>query len=116
MDKTIEALAESLKDLLKGRLKSYLSSEADKKEFLTEPAKRFAQLTVELGKAWNNEVEQKRIREEMEVVADTIQNELHAVAIDISVEFRASVRDTLQATLDFAQKVLPKVLLAIASL
>ena len=116
MDKNIEALADSIKDLLKGRLKAYLSSESDKKEFLTERARRFAQLTIELGKAWNNEDEQKRIREQMEVVADTIQNELHAVAIDISVEFRASVKDTLQATLDFAQKVLPKVLLAIASL
>lgn len=116
MDPKLEELADSIKGMLKDRLKGYLSSEADKKEFLQERCKRLAELTLELGKAWNNEEERRRISAQMEVVKDTITNELHAVAISLSVEYRAAVRQTLETTLDFAMKVLPKILLVIAGL
>lgn len=116
MDPKIEALAESLKDILKGRLDTYLSSEKDKKEFLEERTRRLAQLTLELARAFSDTGKQEEIRKQMEVVQDTIENELFAVAVDISAEFRASVKDVLSTILDYAIKVLPKLLPALAAL
>lgn len=114
MDPIIDTLAGSLKDLLKERLGGYLSREQEKKEFLEERARRMAELTVEMAKAITDSDERARIRRQMETVGDTIVNELHAAAIDISVEFRASVRDTLATVYSFSEKVLPIVMKAVA--
>lgn len=107
MDPLVESLAGSLKDLLKGRLDQFLSGEKDKKEFLEERTRRFAQLTVELAKAVTDPDKQAEIRRQMAVVSDTIVNELHAAAVDISVEFRTTVKDVLGTILDYGAKVLP---------
>lgn len=116
MDPNVEALALSLKDLLKGRLDGYLSSKKDQKEFLEERSKRLAELTVKLAKAFNDTDQQAEIKRQMAVVSDTIVNELHAAAIDISVEFRATVESVLGTVLDYAVKVLPKLIPALATL
>ncbi len=116
MDKNVEALAASLKDLLKGRLDSYLSSRKDQKEFLEERSKRLAELTVQLAKAFADPAEQARIKLQMEVVADTIMNELHAAAVDVSTEFRQTVTSVLGTVLEYALKVLPKLIPALATL
>src|SRR5574342_341224 len=114
MDPIIESLAGSLKDLLKGRLDQFLSSEKDKKEFLEERTRRLAQLTVDLAKAVSDPDKQAEIRRQMAVVSDTIVNELHAAAVDISVEFRTTVKDVLGTILDYGAKVLPAVVKALA--
>ncbi len=114
MDPLIESLAGSLKDLLRGRLDQFLSGEKDKKEFLEERTRRLAQLTVDLAKAVSDPDKQAEIRRQMAVVSDTIVNELHAAAVDISVEFRATVKDVLGTILDYGVKVLPEVLKVLA--
>jgi hypothetical protein len=116
MDPLIESLAGSLKDLLRGRLDQFLSSEKDKKEFLEERTRRFAELTVELAKAVADPDRQAEIRRQMSVVSDTIVNELHAAAVDISVEFRTTVKDVLGTVLDYGAKVLPVLIRALAKL
>lgn len=116
MDANIEALASALKDLLRGRLDKFLSASKDKKEFLEERSKRLASLTVQLAKAFNDPTEQAIIRLQIEVVADTIVNELHAAAVDISVEFRGTVSSVMGTVLDFALKVVPKLIPALATL
>jgi hypothetical protein len=107
MDPMIESLAGSLKDLLKGRLDQFLSDKKDKKEFLEERTKRLAQLTVDLAKAVTDEDRQAEILRQMAVVSDTIVNELHAAAVDISTEFRSTVNSVLGTVLDYGEKILP---------
>jgi hypothetical protein len=114
MDPMIDSLAGSLKDLLKGRLDQYLSGEKDKKEFLEERTRRLAQLTVDLAKAVSDPDRQAEIRRQMAVVSDTIVNELHAAAVDISVEFRTTVQDVLGTVLDYGAKVLPVLIRVLA--
>lgn|SRR5574339_139194 len=107
MDPIIENLAGNLKDLLRGRLDEFLSSEKDKKEFLEERTKRLAQLTADLAKAVAVSDEDRRaeILRQMAVVTDTITNELYAAAVDISVEFRATVKNVLETVLDYGVKI-----------
>jgi hypothetical protein len=114
MDPLIDSLAGSLKDLLKGRLDQFLSGEKDKKEFLEERTRRYAQLTVDLAKSISDSDKQAEIRRQMSVVSDTIVNELHAAAVDISVEFRTTVKDVLNTMLDYGVKVLPQVIRVLA--
>jgi cell division septum initiation protein DivIVA len=116
MDANLEALAGSLKDLLKGRLESYLSSKKDQKDFLEERTRRLAELTVQLAKSFSDTDQQAEIKRQMAVVSDTIVNELHAAAVDISVEFRRTVQDVLGTALDFAVKVIPKLIPALATI
>lgn len=114
MDENIEALGSSLKDLLKGRLDRFLSSEKEKKEFLEDRARRLAELTVELAKAQSDQ-ERTFILGRMDSVKDTIVNELHAAAVDISAEFRASLSDVLGTAVDWGLKVAPVLLKALNS-
>jgi len=112
-DPMLEALAGSMKDLLRGRLDHFLSSQRDKKEFLEERTRRLAELTVDLATAQDDDA-RAAIRRQMQVVSDTIVNELHAAAVDISVEFRSSVNAVLGTALDYGIKVLPVLLKVLA--
>lgn len=114
MDPMIEALAGSLKSLLRGRLDKFLSQEREKKEFLEERTRRYAELTVQLAKAVTDADRQAEIRRQMSVVSDTIVNELHAAAVEISVEFRLTVVQVLGTILDYGEKVLPILIRALA--
>ena len=114
MDPLLDSLAGSLKDLLRGRLDQFLSSEKDKKEFLEERTRRLAQLTVELARAVSDPDKQAEIRRQMATVSDTIVNELHAAAVDISVEFRTTAKDVLGTVVDYGVKVLPALIKVLA--
>lgn len=114
MDPLLESLAGSMKDLLRGRLDQFLSSEKDKKEFLEERTQRLAELTIELAKTITDSDRQAEIRRQMSVVTDTIVNELHAAAVDISVEFRLTVKEVLGTLLDYGVKILPSVIKVLA--
>lgn len=114
MDPNIEALAGGIKDLLKGRLDRFLDSNRNKKEFLEERARRFAELTVEFARA-KDDAERAQISGRMDTVKDTIQNELYASAVDVSTEFRASVSDVLGTAVDWGLKIAPVLLKALAT-
>lgn len=114
MDPLIESLAGSLKDLLRGRLDQFLSQEKDKKEFLEERTRRLAEVTVDLARAAGDSDRQAEIRRQMSVVQDTIVNELHAAAVDVSVEFRSTVKDVLGTVIDYGAKVLPVLIKVLA--
>ena len=114
MDPNIEALAGSLKGLLKGRLDQFLDSNKDKKEFLEDRVRRLAELTVDLARA-KTEEERAFIAGRMDTVKDTIQNELYAAAVNVSAEFRSTVSDVLGTAVDWGLKVAPGLLKALAS-
>ena len=114
MDPLLDSLAGSLKDLLRGRLDQFLSSEKEKKEFLEERTRRLAQLTVELARAVSDPDKQAEIRRQMVTVSDTIVNELHAAAVDVSVEFRTTAKDVLGTVVDYGVKVLPALIKVLA--
>ncbi len=116
MDPLVNELAESLRDLLKGRLDTYLSSRKDQKDFLEDRTKRLAWLTVELARTVGDTDKQAEIKKQMTVVSDTIVNELHAAAIDISTEFREAVNSVIGTVLDYAIKVIPKLIPALAAI
>ena len=111
MDPNLEALAGSLKDLIKGRTAEYLNEQKEKKEFLEERAKRLAELTIDYAKA--HEADRPRIKAQMEIVFDTIQNELYAAAVILSGEARQTFKDVLGTVLDYGIKILPKLLAAV---
>ena len=69
---------------------------------------------MNLAKAVADPDRQAEIRRQMGVVSDTIVNELHAAAVDISVEFRTTVNDVLGTVLDYAAKVLPVLIKVLA--
>ena len=113
MDPNIEALTGGIKDLLKGRLDRFLDTNKEKKEFLEERARRLAELTVELAKA-KTDTDRSIILGRMDIVKDTIQNELYAAAVDVSAEFRSATGDVLGTLVDFGLKVAPVLLKALA--
>lgn len=114
MDQNIERLGATLKDLIKGRVGAFIDANRAPKEFLEDRARRMAELTLELARASTDD-ERASIRGLMETVADSIENELTAVAVLVSAEFRAAVTATLSTMLEFAQKALPIVLKAVAA-
>ena len=114
MDPNIEVLASGLKDLLKGRLGRFLDDNKEKKEFLEERARRLAELTVELARA-KTDGERALVAGRMDVVKDTIQNELYAAAVSVSAEFRSAVGDVLGTAVDWGLKIAPGLLKALAS-
>lgn len=113
METHAERLAASLKDLIKGRVGAYLDHQRVPKEFLEDRVRRLAELTIELAKASTDD-ERASIRGLMETVADSIENELTAVAVSVSAEFRATVTAVLSTVLEYAEKALPIILKAVA--
>ncbi len=114
MDPNVEALAGGLKDLLKGRLDRFLDANKEKKEFLQELTRRLAELTVDLAQAETQDA-RTYILGRIDTVKDSIQNELYAIAVDVSAEFKTSAHEVLGTVVDWGLKVAPALLKALAS-
>lgn len=113
MDQNLEALAGSVKGLLKGRLDQFLNDNKNRKEFLEERTKRLAELAVDLAKAQTND-ERNYILGRMDTVRDAITNELYGAAVVVSSEFKSTAHEVLGTVVDWGLKVAPALLKALA--
>lgn len=111
----VKGFAQSLFESVKDASGDFLDKHQDAKDFVTDRAKRAAELTVELGKAiaTGDDAEVKRIRELMGVVEQSVRNELSAVALDAAVAGRLQFEASVKSVFGFALKALPTLLAAL---
>lgn len=84
----------------------------DAAEFLKDRAKRVAELGVEYVKA-GSDADREAALLQLDVVRQSIQNELAAVAVNASVESRAAFKTALNAALGVVVKFLPIIVAAL---
>ena len=113
MDPNLEALAGSVKGLLRGRLDHFLDANKDRKEFLEERTRRLAELAVDLAKAQTDD-ERNLILGRMDTVRDAITNERYGAAVVVSGEFKSAAHEVLGTVVDWGLKVAPALLKALA--
>lgn len=114
-DIDVKGLADSILASMKEGAGDFLDQHQDAKDFVTDRAKRAAELTADLAKAvaTGDDAERKRIRELMAVVEQSVRNELSRVALDASVASRAQFEAAVKSVFAFAVKALPALLAAL---
>lgn len=105
-DIAVDALAQSIFDSVKAGAGKFLEDHKDAQAFVVDRAKRLAQLALELVQA-ADDVERAKVREQMGVVEQSIENELSAVAVDAAVASRAQFEAAVKSVFAFAVKALP---------
>jgi hypothetical protein len=95
------------------RAGKFLDDNKDAKEFLEERATRLAELGVDLAKAIGDETASRQVVEQIEVVKQTIQNQLSTIAVKASLESKDLFGKILGTAVDVIVKALPAILAAI---
>lgn len=96
-----------------GRAKKFLDDNKDARDFLEERATRLAELGVALVMAASDEEAKKRVLTQMDVVRQSIQNQLSAVAVQASIESRDLFGKIMGTAVDVIVKAIPVILAAI---
>lgn len=109
-NKLLEDLKDAVVGTVKGQVGDFLNQHADAKAFLEDRAKRLAQLGIEYLKG--NEAERKNTDVQIQVVQQSIRNQLAAVAVGAE----AKARETFAKVIETALGVLAKAIPALASL
>lgn len=109
---TIDDLKRVIIDSVEARAKDFLESHADAKAFLYDRAKRLAELAFDYTLVDTDE-EKQRIKEKMELVQQTIENELSSIAVDAAVEAKSTFVSILKTALDVFIKMLPAIMAAL---
>lgn len=112
MPDTIESLKNAIIDSVKARAKDFLDQNADAKDFLVDRAQRLAKLTYQYAMA-GDEAEKTEIKEKMDLVTQTIENEMSAIAVGAQSEAKNMFKAILGTALDTVVKALPVILAAI---
>jgi hypothetical protein len=100
------ALAQSIVDGAEARAKTFLDDNSGSRAFVLERAKRYGDLAAEYLGA-SGDLDREHVQEQMDVVQQSIENEISAVAVNASVASRAEFKAILGAILDTAKAVLP---------
>lgn len=96
---------------VKDGAKKFLDDNKDAQEFIEDRAKRLAELGVEFVKASGEERE--KVKTQMEVVQQSIRNELSQVAVGASTASRKLFGGILEAAVGVLVKALPAVVAAL---
>jgi hypothetical protein len=107
-----EEIAKGILETVKARVKGFLEAHADAKEFVEDRAKDLGELLVELARA-GSDAEREKIRHEMEIAKQAIDNEVAGVAVEASAEARATFREVMGTVGEFVVKALPGIIAAI---
>jgi hypothetical protein len=111
MSDVLNELTDKIVAIVKERAGDFLEDNNLSKDFLQDRAKRLAKLMIKLAKASEN---QKAIVEkDIEIVRQSMENELSTLAVNASTEARATFKAVLGTVFEFAQKLLPLVLSAV---
>lgn len=107
-------ILEDLKDAVVGTVKSevndFLDQFPDAKSFLEDRAKRIVQLGIEYLKG--SETERKKTELQIQVVQQSIRNQLSAIAVTAEAKAKETFAKVLQTALGVIAKAIP----ALASL
>lgn len=101
-------IAASIVSTVKGQAKDLWDQNAEARTFVTERAERLAKLTVEYVQATGDEKAEKK--EQMALVAQTIETELLAVALIGQAAAKATFMAVVNTVFSAVVKVLPVVL------
>jgi len=112
MPDTIDDLKKAIIDSVESRAKKFLSDNADAKAFLYERAQRLAKLAVEYAMT-ADEAEKLEIKAKMDLVRQTMENDISAVAVAAQSESKNLFKAILGTAMDVLIKALPAVLAAI---
>jgi hypothetical protein len=104
-----ETLWRSILQGVKDGSGDFVEEHADAHAFVVDRAKRTAELVLELPLA-ADDAARDRIKEQLGVVEQSIENELSAVAVDAAVASRAQFEAAVKSVFGFAMKVLPGLL------
>lgn len=110
--KIVDDLKDSIVAPVTAAAKDLLASNKDAAQFLEDRAKRVAELGVDYLKAADDDARTAVILQ-LEIVRQSIQNELASVAVGAAAEARATFQKILGVALDVLIKALPVILAAV---
>lgn len=110
--KIVEDLKNSIVAPVTAAAKKLLQDNKDAAQFLEDRAKRVAELGVEYLKASDDAAREVAI-EQLEVVKQSIQNEISQVAVNASIEARATFKNVMDVALGVLIKALPIIVSAL---
>jgi uncharacterized protein (DUF1786 family) len=110
--KIIEDLKNSIVGPVTDAAKKLLADNKDAAQFLEDRAKRIAELGVEYLKA-SDDTGREAVIEQLEVVKQSIQNEISQVAVNASIEARATFKNVMDVALGVLIKALPVIVAAL---
>lgn len=109
-------IVDDLKDSIVGPVteaaKKLLTDNKDAAQFLEDRALRVAELGVDYIKA-SDDAARASVMGQIEVVRQTIQNEISSVAVNASTEARATFKNVMNVALGVVLKALPIIVAAI---
>lgn len=110
--KLLGGLKDSIIDVVKGDANEFLEAHQDAKAFLIDRARRVAELGVEYAQA-TDEAGREAVKLQMEVVRQSVRNELASVAVGAEAQSKATFGRILETALSAVMKALPAILAAI---
>ncbi len=112
MPNSIDEMKQAIIDAVEARAKDFLKNHDDARAFLYDRAKRLAELGFDYTLEDTDEGKEK-IKEKMEIVQQSIENEISAIAVDASVESKNTFLVVLQTAFDMFLKALPVIVAAL---
>lgn len=110
--KIIADLKDSVVSTVTGASKQFVTDNKDAAQFLEDRAKRIAELGGEYLQA-ADDAGRQAIMEQIEVVRQSIQNEIASVAVNADIAAKATFQKVLNVALGVLIKALPIILAAI---
>lgn len=110
--KIVEDLKDSVVGPVKDAAKQFVTDNKDAAAFLEDRAQRVAELGVQYLQA-SDDAARSAVMEQIEVVRQSIQNELSQVAVNAEIKARETFNKIMLVALDVLIKALPVILAAI---
>jgi hypothetical protein len=108
-------IQKAIVEAVQGQAKEFLEQNTGAKRFLEDRAKRIAQLAGDyaLAKTEGDDDEAQKAIGDMEVVKQSILNEITSVTLLATAETRAGFKAALMAGIDILIKALPSIVAAL---
>ena len=110
--KIIDDLKNSVVGPVTDAAKQLLADNKDAAQFLEDRAKRVAELGVDYLKA-EDDASRQAVMLQLQVVQQSIQNELAQVAVNAAIEARATFQRVMEVAISVLIKALPVILAAV---
>jgi hypothetical protein len=110
--KIIDDLKDAVVAPVTAAAQKLLADNKDAAEFLQDRAKRVAELGVDYIKA-GDDAAREAVMLQLQVVQQSIQNEISQVAVNASVESRATFKNVMGVALNVLLKALPVIVAAL---
>lgn len=101
-------ISDAILGSISSQARQFYDTNQNVKALLTDRSKRLATLAVDFVKA--SDEDRPAIRRNMDIVRQTLANEVAALAVEASAEAKASFASVVDAVFQAATKVLPGVL------